>query len=104
MKGDKIRKKSKMSKKKILKTFMALCLSTAVIAGVMPAALNAAPNEKEAKAVTDGSELKLWYDEPASSTPTAVGGASKWEAATLPIGNGKIGSGYIQSWTALSSG
>ena len=48
-----------------------------------------------AAAATDGGEnrtsMKLWYDEPAKSTYTSVGGASKWEAASLPIGNGVLG-------------
>ena len=49
----------------------------------MPAAATAARAKEQA--------MRLCYDEPASCTDTAVHGATKWAAASLPIGNGVLG-------------
>ena len=83
--------KRKVLKNKIVKIVTAICLSASVVACGIPTVLNAAPNNKEAKAATNSKELKLWYNQSAQNTETSVNGATKWEAATLPIGNGKIG-------------
>lgn len=40
---------------------------------------------------SDGTTLRLWYDEPASSTSSVTDSNGVWQSATLPIGNGKLG-------------
>ena len=70
-----------MKLKKILSTVLAAALSGSLLLPAMP--VNAA--------AAGPAAMKLRYDEPASMTRTSVSGATKWEAASLPIGNGKLG-------------
>ena len=69
-----------------LKKILSLA-TAAAIAGSLLIPAGAAGTEVS----VDQGAMKLTYDEPANSTYTSVGGASKWEAASLPIGNGVLG-------------
>ena len=69
-----------MKRKRIISLLMAVALVGTM--GVSAFSIKAAENE----AISD-SQLKLWYDEPASSTNSS----DTWQEATLPIGNGILG-------------
>lgn len=45
----------------------------------------------ESTAAETSSKMRLWYDEPASSTASGLDTNGIWQSATLPIGNGKLG-------------
>lgn len=69
-----------MRGKKIISLLMA-----AVLAGTM--AFSAFSTKAAEQTESSDSHLKLWYDEPASSTNSS----DTWQEATLPIGNGILG-------------
>ena len=63
-----------------------------LLASVLTVSAMGLPGSVKAAGTQDVQQpMVLRYDEPANSTYTAVGGASKWEAASLPIGNGVLG-------------
>ena len=69
-----------------LKRILSVLLAVAVTGTIVLPALATG-----GKVTVTQTPMQLTYDEPANSTYTSVGGASKWEAASLPIGNGKLG-------------
>lgn len=60
-----------------------MLLLTAVLATTLAPRVSAEPGADV--------PMELYYDESATQTPTGVNGASQWEGASLPIGNGILG-------------
>ena len=77
-----------MRGKKIISLLMA-----AVLAGTM--AFSAFSTKAAEQTESSDSHLKLWYDEPASSTNSS----DTWQEATLPIGNGILGANIYGTCT-----
>lgn len=68
--------------KKTKKVISSLLAAAMVLAFLTPV---------ESTAAETSSKMRLWYDEPASSTASVTDTNGVWQSATLPIGNGKLG-------------
>ena len=68
--------------KKTKKVISSLLAAAMVLAFLTPV---------ESTAAETSSKMRLWYDEPASSTASVSDTNGVWQSATLPIGNGKLG-------------
>ncbi len=77
--------------KKTKKVISSLLAAAMVLAFLTPV---------ESTAAETSNKMRLWYDEPASSTASVSDANGVWQSATLPIGNGKLGAniyGEIQA-------
>ena len=68
--------------KKTKKVISSLLAAAMVLAFLTPV---------ESTAAETSNKMRLWYDEPASSTASGLDTNGVWQSATLPIGNGKLG-------------
>lgn len=68
--------------KKTKKVISSLLAAAMVLAFLTPV---------ESTAAETSNKMRLWYDEPASSTASGLDTNGIWQSATLPIGNGKLG-------------